>query len=163
MRRVVLGDYPFDSVGHYCRMCDGVWLGQDHHCGAFGTCVHRHNRSDYISFALFGGCAVGMLFPYGVVNLYRNWMWTGSWLSVKTWVVFVKHGFVPFITFNVVSMLPMFLFGCALQQYIYLMIVATARNEKIYSKLTLWCKDALADVRKSHVFVNYMFLVYVCH
>ena len=67
-------------------------------------------------------------------------------MSMSTWIVFAKRIALPLIIFNVVSMLPMFLFGCVLQQYIYLLIVDTARNEKAYSKSSLWWKDVLADV-----------------
>ena len=102
---------------HYCSPCDWSYELRDHHCGAFGTCIHAKNRIDYIRFCCCGAVVNLMFVPDSVGFVLRQWEWrvgTGGLLGgllSSLW-----KALPSLLVLNCTAGLSFFLMMCYLQQ-----------------------------------------------
>ena len=59
----------------FCDVCDWHWSRQDHHCGLFGTCIHKGNRDKYIKCIQLGILGTSMFIYPSYSRVYENWVW----------------------------------------------------------------------------------------
>lgn len=127
-----------DHGTHVCEVCQKGWLLQDHHCGGFGTCVHKKNRHWYFLCCLCGSLSFGLFFNTLTVYFLRNWHFT-SFADVispllsgelnEHWRQSLYAIVMPCFVLYGVGALGVFLGLCTVQQAAFLMFEWLVRKE----------------------------------
>jgi hypothetical protein len=119
---------------YFCEDCDCCWKGQDHHCGIFGVCIHKHNRQMYMKCVLLGTLGTGLYTEYAITLLRTHWEFTLSWSKGYYGVlldlcVSVFHTSLIWIFLYASMGISLCGFFFYLQQYFYLdMVKKLSRN-----------------------------------
>jgi hypothetical protein len=83
LRRLSHHDHPDSYARSYCRQCNAIVLGRDHHCWWLGVCIGRANRLQFLALC-WAGCALGM---YDVVlgsGILLTWVRRAAWIVAET-------------------------------------------------------------------------------
>jgi hypothetical protein len=128
-----LGSIEEEGGVYFCDECQRDWLLQDHHCGAFGVCIHLTNRPLYVAFCLISSTSCAMFLPSSISATNELWEQLPVWRQdpvVYLWSCLdLVWTVVPTLgTLCTVSGLVLILFAFAGQQLAYSLLYSDLQD-----------------------------------